>query len=668
MKIVNSTHNRFEQLFKHVDQATGYVIGTDNIVLNFVKRKSNDDAMLSIEESDKNQVKQLLPINLSIIGFYFSCDLFGVSDVNQLTEQVLKSKLAKSLFNNNCIIIGDKNGGIKCFIHNGDTVQEESLSSESVKFHIMDTKSDDTDDSYVLLECSASIQISNISSSSANRDGIIDAYIRYFSSNELVFIHNSKLLTSGAVSSLLQDQLNLDITDDSLLAYQPLAPREEFITKKKQKSSGPFLIDELKQSNQYNSSSSVNSDLERNKLVKKTVRISAFVDHSRIFAEQDNLIQILGTDNYPCNIKISTICYAKSSASISDILASIRQRFVEQLKDVKKAVGQTKSLSLRVNQGPVSVYPHSIGYYHFLPDADYPHIITVCHTFYQDDSDEELTDYSIKYRQQLHDRFYFSTRIPFLRVGRALPFHNSKEQDLSSANRTANKLNNVHLFCRTSGLPININSKMRLVKGTYTYYHYMQDGFNDDLWGCAYRSLQTLISYCRYNQLSATSRSVPTIPQIQQCLVELGDKPSTFNGSKQWIGAFENSLVLDQWCNVQCKILNVNNRKELLDNHLRTLVRHFEENGTPVMIGGGVLAYTMLGIHYDETTSDVRFLILDPHYKGSDTVFQQQQSTNGPSGLEVMLRDGWVGWKKAEEVFIDNNFYNMCMPQIPNTC
>lgn len=33
------------------------------------------------------------------------------------------------------------------------------------------------------------------------------------------------------------------------------------------------------------------------------------------------------------------------------------------------------------------------------------------------------------------------------------------------------------------------------VTGTYLYYHYMQDSRNDNGWGCAYRSLQTLISY-----------------------------------------------------------------------------------------------------------------------------------------------------------------------------
>ena len=36
------------------------------------------------------------------------------------------------------------------------------------------------------------------------------------------------------------------------------------------------------------------------------------------------------------------------------------------------------------------------------------------------------------------------------------------------------------------------------VTGKYSYHHYMQDRINDDGWGCAYRSLQTLISVQYY--------------------------------------------------------------------------------------------------------------------------------------------------------------------------
>ena len=48
----------------------------------------------------------------------------------------------------------------------------------------------------------------------------------------------------------------------------------------------------------------------------------------------------------------------------------------------------------------------------------------------------------------------------------------------------------------------------------------------------------------------------------------------------------------------------------------RELAQHFVSQGTPVMIGGGVLAYTLLGVAFNEDTGEAAFLILDPHYTG----------------------------------------------------
>jgi hypothetical protein len=66
------------------------------------------------------------------------------------------------------------------------------------------------------------------------------------------------------------------------------------------------------------------------------------------------------------------------------------------------------------------------------------------------------------------------------------------------------------------------------VKGDYIYFHYMQDGFNDAGWGCAYRSLQTLFSWFLLN--GYTTKPVPSIPDIQKLLVEIGDKQPKFIG------------------------------------------------------------------------------------------------------------------------------------------
>jgi hypothetical protein len=88
------------------------------------------------------------------------------------------------------------------------------------------------------------------------------------------------------------------------------------------------------------------------------------------------------------------------------------------------------------------------------------------------------------------------------------------------------KLRNVHLSLL--GKQGGGDSSIHSVKGDYIYFHYMQDGFNDAGWGCAYRSLQTLFSWFLLN--GYTTKPVPSIPDIQKLLVEIGDKQPKFIG------------------------------------------------------------------------------------------------------------------------------------------
>jgi hypothetical protein len=83
----------------------------------------------------------------------------------------------------------------------------------------------------------------------------------------------------------------------------------------------------------------------------------------------------------------------------------------------------------------------------------------------------------------------------------------------------------------------------------------MQDSFNDNGWGCAYRSLQTLLSYFKCEGYATPSFEIPThkgnylllrviFLEIQTALVELEDKEKSIIGSSQWIGAFEVNLCV----------------------------------------------------------------------------------------------------------------------------
>lgn len=76
--------------------------------------------------------------------------------------------------------------------------------------------------------------------------------------------------------------------------------------------------------------------------------------------------------------------------------------------------------------------------------------------------------------------------------------------------------------------------------------------------------------------------------------------------------AVNNLLKLD------CKIMNLSSGAELATKG-RELRNHFLEEGTPIMIGGDLYAYTILGVDYCEELDDTRFLILDPHFPGSDS-------------------------------------------------
>lgn len=147
----------------------------------------------------------------------------------------------------------------------------------------------------------------------------------------------------------------------------------------------------------------------------------------------------------------------------------------------------------------------------------------------------------------------------------------------------------------------------------------------------------------------------------------IGDKPHTFINSNQWIGAIEISLCLDHLLGVTCNIMHLTSGTEISSKG-RELQQHFQTHSTPVMIGfssqnifhfnlqlickvklgGGVLAYTLLGIDFNEKSGDVRFLILDPHY-------------TGPEDPKIIKEKGFCSWHSADLLRRDS-FYNLCLP------
>jgi len=208
------------------------------------------------------------------------------------------------------------------------------------------------------------------------------------------------------------------------------------------------------------------------------------------------------------------------------------------------------------------------------------------------------------------------------------------------------RIKDVHLFVIPDDhKPVGVQF---FVNGSYEYFHYMQDNFNDNGWGCAYRSMQTICSWLRHQKY--TLKPIPHHLDIQQTLVSIGDKPSSFLGSTNWIGAFEISLCLENMFGIVSKIMNFSSGSEI-PNRARELTLHFKNEGSPIMIGGGVLAYTLLGIDWNEETGDTKFLILDPHYTSSENI-------------KTIKEKGWCAWK-SQEIFRKDAFYNFCLPLRP---
>lgn len=269
--------------------------------------------------------------------------------------------------------------------------------------------------------------------------------------------------------------------------------------------------------------------------------------------------------------------------------------------------------------------------HHFQP-SDVGHSITV--VLPEGVGEDRL----VSARKGLHHQFLLPLNRPAFRRSLALTF--SKDQTFDG------RLLDVHLGLGHSGVT---NGRRYVVRGHYAYYHYMQDGIDDNGWGCAYRSLQTLASWLHLQ--GYTEKSVPSHTEIQKCLVAVGDKEESFIGSRKWIGSVEVGYVIDHLFAVSCKMLHVSSGAEMATK-ARELANHFETQETPVMIGGGVLAHTILGVDWNEATGDTKFLILDPHYTGGEN-------------LKIIQDKGWCGWKGPD--FWDKTaYYNMCMPQRPH--
>ena len=205
---------------------------------------------------------------------------------------------------------------------------------------------------------------------------------------------------------------------------------------------------------------------------------------------------------------------------------------------------------------------------------------------------------------------------------------------------------------------INGKSEKYQVIGSHKFFYYKCDGIDDIGWGCGYRTLQTMCSWIRLKLLenykikniTKDVKEVPTILEIQKILVKCEDKPQNFVGSRDWIGCFEASIVIDVLYDIPCKILH--SIPGRLSDNLSELKSYFKNVKSPIMMGGdldnaskGVLGFC------ENSAEQCYFLIANPHLY-----------TNQP--LDKKKVNELVSWIDVNDLKNNYSFYNFCMPQI----
>lgn len=323
------------------------------------------------------------------------------------------------------------------------------------------------------------------------------------------------------------------------------------------------------------------------------------------------------------NIRIDVLCYASPTTSIRASLTQLLQ-------------GAHSQIVYRMHQYATSPQGEdTISAFHFAPFC-HPHPLTAVYPTKSTLNAEEQNATLIRLREISHESLSLP-QWPLLRIGNALTF-NPPNPAL---------LRDIHLRVPPSGVQ---GGKQAFVQGHYDYHHYMQDKFDDAGWGCAYRTFQTIVSWIKLQQFAPPDTPIPDHRTIQETLVQMEERKAAFVGSRDWIGAIELGLLCDNMFDIPAKILNVPSGT-VIPSKAREFIKHFETHGSPIMIGGGQLAYGLIGVDFNEKSGEVKFLILDPHYIGSEDV-------------GTIVNKKWCGWH-GPELFLRNAFYNFCMPQRP---
>lgn len=206
-------------------------------------------------------------------------------------------------------------------------------------------------------------------------------------------------------------------------------------------------------------------------------------------------------------------------------------------------------------------------------------------------------------------------------------------------------LRNVHISLKPPS-----EGKTFLTHENYYYYHYCCDQSSDAGFGCGYRTIQTISSMLRekFNKISV---QIPSINDIQQILVKIGDKPNKIIGSRDWIGTIESSYIFDELFNISSYLIHIPSG-EKISSKQHLIVDYFSKQGGLIFMGGDcdASAKMIVGVHLSND-DQMSLLIVDPHFQGT------------PKDSSVLEELGYVRWYHESE-FMEDYFYNLCMLKI----
>ncbi|KAH8390253.1 hypothetical protein KR200_010665 [Drosophila serrata] len=197
--------------------------------------------------------------------------------------------------------------------------------------------------------------------------------------------------------------------------------------------------------------------------------------------------------------------------------------------------------------------------------------------------------------------------------------------------------------------PPTASGETLCIRDSFDYFHYGCDGHQDAGWGCGYRTLQSAISWIirRKGTSLKEDQYVPSIPEIQQILVQIGDKGARFEGSRDWIGTLEEFYVIDVLYQLPCRILHV---EELGSSEVLAQIRSYFEDYQGFIAVGGIsdtASKAIIGYHSSAESGRVYLLIVDPHF------------ASVPSSRQQLIDQGYVRWVPVDE--FPAGTYNLCL-------